>query len=557
MLTFPLNILQFFKFQESNSRDLINPCALMKHRIITGVILILVVFLLFPNHTLVAQPLPEKLPWTLRNHYTFRTATGSILYCEEDAAWTLNDKTGTPVVEEVGFSVTLGSGTIIRADHLERADAHRVNFDHERSPGTNFNVVFPPLDGLQINHSITSFKDRGFQMITLRVDNVSQDIIPIQKLNPVVFQPGAVHLRDTTAKIHHQNVHVRGGSPIFDQGQQSMLTLFHEPDREILLAMGILPRGEARSGIDFQPHGGTWMGEISCVYEPNYPLKPGESLVSDAIWLSFGDPDRDNVDLNYSWFFSTLGTNSILAKAPPVWIAVQDNEGLDTLLRQTEAWRPYGIRHALIPGNWEGIPGSLEGATPLFPRNMAQAAKSLRDAKVSPGIIIDPLTIKSSESSGVMLSDDGQAWLNLSDQNALALYESRIKTILGWGFDFIVIEASHIPDSLLVKFNMTRSQADHLAFTHARSFAADKSILPTASLVINPEILDWNNVGRIIKHMSTYAVTPGPVRLQADSLNGLSTEIVESMRAWPGPVELMGSPNSRNRQIYETLFAAR
>ena len=557
MLSFPTNTLEFKKSQAGKSKHWMDTSEMFKHRTATGVMLILIVLLLTPNQLILAQTLVEKLPWSLRNHYTFRTTTGSILYCEEDAAWTLNDKVGSHVVEEVGFSVTLANGTIIRADNLERADAHRINFEHERGSGTHYNVVFPPHEGLQIRHSFTSFNDRGFQLITLSVDNVSQNIIHIQKLNPVVFLPGAVHLRDTEAMVHHQNVHVRGGSPIFDQGQQSMLTLFHEPNREILLAMGILPRGEARSGIDFQPHGGTWMGEISCIYDPNYSLQPGESLVADAVWLSFGDTDRDNVDLNYSWFFSTLGNNNSLTKAPAVWVAVQDNEGLDSLLRQAEAWRSYGIRHAVIPGNWERIPGSLEGATPLYPRNMAQAAKSLRDAQVSPGIVIDPLAIQAGESSGVALSDDGQAWLNLNDPNALNLYESRIKTILGWGFDFIVLESSHIPDSLLVKFDKTRSQADHLAFTYARSFAADKVVLPTASLVINPESIDWNNVGRIIKHMSTYAVTPGPVRLQAESLAGLSDEIIQSMRAWPGPVELIGSPESRNRQTYETLFASR
>ena len=522
-----------------------------------GIAVLLIALILSLDSALMAQPLPEKLPWALRNHYTFRMATGSILYCEEDAAWTLNDKDGAPVVEEVSFSIALGDGRVLLPEHFERADATRENFEHENSAGTNYNVVFPPQDGLRVRHSFTSFKGRGFQIVTMSVENVSDAPIPVRKISPVVFLPNAMHLRDTDTELHQQHVRIRGGSPVYDHNSTSMLSLFEDQNREVLLALGVLPRGTAVSGIQFNAYGGTWSGEIASHYEPAYQLQPGGTLVADAVWVSFGDLNRDNIDLNYAWFFSTLDSAPVAAKAPHAWVSAPDSEDADSLLRAAEAWQAYGVRHALIPGNWERIPGALEGATPHYPRNMAQAARSFRDKGLTPGITLDPLASPAGDSPAIGRSEDGQAWLNLSLPEALPLYVERIETLLDWGFDFLVLEGSHIPDAVLLDFGLTRNQADHLAFTLAREIAGSKVVLPAASMTVQPANLDWNHASRVIQRMVDYAVVPGPVRLQSASLGSVNPQTVEAMRIWPGPVELLGAPERQHRDTYEALFAAR
>ena len=163
------------------------------------------------------------------------------------------------------------------------------------------------------------------------------------------------------------------------------------------------------------------------------------------------------------------------------------------LRSEAESGKAFGITHALIPGNWEGRPGSLEGGAPNYPRNIGDAARSLKDAGVTPGITVDPLLCGGGSDTWIAKSVDGCSWVNPADASGREYTRKRIRKLVEQGFGFVVIEESQIPDEVLLTFNLSRAQAASLAFDIAREAAGSNpvSVLPETSAQLNCVRDEW------------------------------------------------------------------
>src|SRR5690606_10244582 len=142
---------------------------------------------------------------------------------------------------------------------------------------------------------------------------------------------------------------------------------------------------------------GQWQGEVRSEFNPPIKLAPGQSLECDPIWLAFtiDTPERHDQFVSYTHASQekvTFDTDEVEA-----WSTAGDGEPLASVEAAARAWAGAGVKYTLIPYGWEGRPGSREGASPAYPKNMSGAASQLRAAGVTPGITVDPLDVGKGE----------------------------------------------------------------------------------------------------------------------------------------------------------------
>jgi hypothetical protein len=95
---------------------------------------------------------------------------------------------------------------------------------------------------------------------------------------------------------------------------------------------------------------------------------------------------------------------------------------------------------------------------------MKQVADTIRGMGMKPGITVDPLKIARGAAEWTALTDDGTRWLNPSTPKGREAGIDQLKGLVAMGYKFFVVERSLIPDGALRHFNMTRAEADLLAF---------------------------------------------------------------------------------------------
>jgi len=486
---------------------------------------------------------PADLPWSLRDHYEVTAGNATVIYSAENAEWAVRVEGLGLVIDHAGFRITFADGrTLGTADLLEKAESNRNTFSNEAGDGTDFWCEFRPQNGLVLRHTLTVHKQRPFLLIRLALKNVGDAPIEVSEVCPVVIGPGGIaHLSADTA-VKRRRVVFRGGHPVFSRDAPSALTVFNDRAHDLSLSLGFLPLGIADTRIDLDSYEGAWQGDIVCAYTPSVRIDPGEEIETDRVWLSAAIRKPARIDMFYSWAQGLRPKPTVDTAIPSWWVAVPDGEPQSALLDAAKKWSGTRALAALVPPAWEGRPGSMEGARPAYPKEMAKVAGSLRSVGAQPGITVDPLLTDRGSPGWTAKSSDGRTWLNLSVSDARGLAIERMQAARDWGFEFFVIQPSGIPDEVLHHFNMTRRQAGTLAFRVTAEAAAGRPVLPSAAATLPADLDHWLEAAASSSRMAGQGITPGPVRFNVAGPDALDENLALAMTFFCGAVEFVGTP---------------
>ncbi len=503
--------------------------------------------------------LPGGKPWTLRDRYTFSVPPFFFDYDEKHAGWRVR-KDETHLAESAGFEVLLGDDTQITPYEMEDGVTERQPAKETPYGKTTAYVqTFPPKDGLEITHEVTAFVSRSFLLMRLGIRNMREKAVVVRELRPVVVAAGGFSGFGVQAELRGRPFVSRDRRAVVDTNSPVLMALFQDPDQNTALALGVLPDGNAASGADFQPSGGSWQGSVRCDYAPGHTLDPGEMLWSDRVWISYGIQDAEMVDTLFAWYFGegpkTEGAENVPLNDIRGWVSAEEGESLNSIERAAAVAKKIGLSHVLIPNGWEGRPGSMRGAASRYPANMAQAADTLRGLGVTPGITLDPLAVQGGKEAWTAQSADGQAWVNPAKEEARAFARERMAKAAKWDFGFLCVAPSAIPDEVLRRFGISRAAADHHAMAIVAKAAGSTPVYPASVSSLHAAAEAWREAAGAAAQLMKYGSVLGPVRLEAGSAEMLGEAAVSAMRAWPGPIEVLGVPSPKLRKELAGVFA--
>lgn len=493
-------------------------------------------------------------PWTLHPRYTYIMGKCAMDFDETSAEWRIFEVNNTPagdtLIQGTGPVITFEDGSALRAEEFGKGQTSRDLFSSVLGDGTHYTLTFPPKNGLTVTQQVSTFKDWQFVLVSTSVANNSDKPITIRELAPLSVGSGGMTGWGPKTIVNPRYLALRAGYPLFDKEHMPAMTTFYEPDRDICVEIGVIPQGRAAAGVPFQASAGAWQGQVCSQFTPAVTVAPGQTIESDVAWLSFGQEELKTADELYGWALSRFPRPEMkweTAKTIRGWVAVEEGKDLHALLRAAQLAPGMGISHALIPADWEGRPGSLEGAAPRYPKNMPQAAKTLRDAGMTPGITVDPIAAQGGQEAWCAKSADGQTWVNLAVPEGRAFAEKRMKTVAGWGFGFLVAAHSAVPDEVLKAFNLTRVEADRLAFETLVAASGGAPVFSAALCANKPDNETCLAAAAAVARMGSNLIVAGPLRLSMEGIAELP-ENGTALRFWPGPLEIVGTPSGKCRE---------
>ncbi|HNR30306.1 MAG TPA: hypothetical protein PKI11_05415 [Candidatus Hydrogenedentes bacterium] len=490
---------------------------------------------------------PNEPTWQLRDRYSFDGPNGTLIYFDDNAElrFLLPDKTWA--LSGAHFSIDLADGGCIDSKLLNGGRPDRTPFEGPFGKGTHYNTHFAPQQGLAVTHRIAALKEYPFKLIEMVIKNTGDAPVTITNARPFVISPGGVPNAGGQTRFKARHINTRGGIPVYSPRTPPLAAAFHFPGAPLCLAFGVLPFGEAESSVEIISENDAWQGSVTCRYRPGITLQPGETLSVPPVFFNHTLTVLGRVDMYYSWAFSMAPRGAWKDPAPLAWTTVADDKSLDDLVAAAAAWAPVGVTHALIPAHWERVPGSFEGAGPRYPKRIEQAAGALRGAGVKPGVTIDPLAVQGLREGWVVQAADGQLWVKPGNPEARAAAVARLRDLIKGGFQFFVVRPSDIPDTALAELNLTRAEADRIAFQLAEEAAAGLPVFPSSAGAIPAELDVWLDAAAAASRMGEYAVTAAPIRFDAGSAGAPTETVAIAMRLWRGVIEFVGRPSNEQR----------
>ena len=514
----------------------------------------------------------EPTPWTLRNSVSFASDAAVLEYAEQSGAWRVLSKGGETVAESVGFMARLADGRSVGSAGLPPAELHREHFEGPLGKGTYYMARFAVQDGLAFEHRVASFDGRPFVVMSLSLNNRADKAVTVERLDVAVLSTqDAVSLGP---RGHYESLQlaIRGGQALLDAGGSTLMGRFEDIDARVCLTIGVAGERHGYSGVRFDgvkampgsvDSEGTskaqhWRGTVYTRFTPPLNIAPGETVRSADVVVVYGLSDAQQSEENYFWAAGTLWSDAATMAPPLTWLTSEEDGDFDTLFKDAERWRgTRSVMHALIPAGWERIPGSLQGATPRYPKNIGDAADALRKSGFSPGITIDPLAAHAATKPWVYASEGEGVWLNPSHPEAQAFAQERIRGLARLGFRFFAIEESPITDDALRHFGLTRSTASALAFKAARAavptlpvYAATVGHLPSSDQHLS-------NVRRALERLAEYGVPAAPIRVDISMLSDAGPSSIGALLNWPGPIEIIGLPTGKARREFGEILRQR
>jgi hypothetical protein len=496
----------------------------------------------------------SQLPWALRDHYTYEMGKATVFYAVEDAQWSLTVEGREPVLDNVGFRITFADNSSLDASGLGKGSTNREPFIDATGKGTRYTSEFPPQNGLVVQHSLTVYSDRPYVLIRVGLGNTSEKPIEIAKITPVEIGPAGITHLGSEPDVSMRRLVWRGSIPVFNKDARPVLTVFHDRAEDFCLSLGVLPQGVAVSDAEFTSSLNTWHGDVVCAYNPPIRIDPGQKIEADPVWLTVNVPAPARIDRCYAWLASVMPHPELAKDVPRCWVTVEKGGSADDLLAAAKAWSGVGVKHALVPWPWVGRPGSLEGAAPAYPKDVRKVARQIEGLGMKAGLTLDPLSTTGGSQEWTAMSADGTTWLNVSVPEARSHAVERLKKVTGGGFAFFVVPPSDIPDEVLIHFNITRAQADGLAFSVMAEAAGGRPVLPSAACTVKAGLDPWLEAAVAVARLARMDVTPGPVRFDANGLETLDDATLDAMTLFQGPIEFAGKPQAGVvRQVAEIL----
>ncbi len=474
-------------------------------------------------------------PWSLRNHFTFTLEPFRLEYAEDNAEWRVGMGESGILLESAGFSISLADGRTILAALCGKPSTSYQNVTGPLGEGKEYVLQFAEKHGLRVTHRMMTYKTMPFATLRLSVTNAGSKPVEIKKFSPAVFAPGSLRFWDASEQSRTLDMGLMMGYAVVGQQEGTVVNLFHDPARNAALCLGVLPEGNAAASVRLERNGSSWQGAIEHRYAPACRLEPGKTLDSDTVWISYGTPDAAQVMEYFFWSFGKLHPVSARPLPRARWWTLPKNTSLDALLEQAKPWRTVGLKYVLIPEGWESAPGSLKGATPNFPRDMAEAVKKLCGEELLPGLEVDPLA-------------DEQGWVNPAQDDGRGRIAARAQTLRKWDPSFIVVEMSKIPDTVLAEFGLTREQANDLGGKCFADTLTDIPVLPAPMAQPETKLDPLLTTAALGRHAADQGLNLGPIRLSLNDLPAIDDPLGAAIRLWPGPMELAGpAPASLSR----------
>ncbi|MFP4499708.1 MAG: hypothetical protein ACLFTT_01805 [Candidatus Hydrogenedentota bacterium] len=487
--------------------------------------------------------------WKLREHYTWDSPHGRLLYFADNAEWCVfaGEAEDSVVLDYVGFEVTLADGTHFTQDDLGDGAAEPERFEGDFGAGRHIEVRFPEREGMVVIHRISILNEYPFMFFQLMLTNKRETPIEVATIKPLVLKPGGIPQRAGEVELELRSINTRGGRPVYSRNDAPIFGLVKIPAHPLTLSLGVLPRGRAQHGIFLDAYEGAWQGTITGEYKPAFALAPGETLEAAPLFVTANTPSEDEVSLYYAWALKSLQPVQLQGHVPIVWASVGEGGGLKELVSNAKAARDVGIAHALVPAGWESLPGSHRGRLPDFPRDAGVIASVLSGAGMKAGVTVDALAVQKLRDKYVVTADDGQSWVKLGDAEAHAAAVNHLRALLREGFDFLAVAPSAVPDAVLRELGHTRAQAEHIAFQLAVEAADGKPVFPTAADILPAETGVWQEAARASNRMGRFALLVAPVQFDADKAGELPAPLVDAMAGWEGPLEVVGRVNGKTK----------
>ena len=435
------------------------------------------------------------------------------------------------------FTIVLGDGQTIKAPELAEPESTRESFASAYGDGSHYTLTFPDTHGLQIVHRITRFKERPFLLLELSVVNRGEAPITIVEINPLVIGAGGIDLGGET-HLTSLPITARGSYVTYDPAAKPLFAYLGDSAGRTGLALGLLPQSRGRGGVELEQQGATWQGRVFNVFEPGYRLAPGERLSADTVWISYGIPVFDEVNLYYAWTHSTRPGHEADRPLPKGWVTVEAGRGADDLAGIAQAAQAAGFRSALLPAGFENRPGN--------------AARQLRAANFVAGITLDPLRFEGGQPEW-SLAAGGSAWLNPGHEAARALIVERVQALHKDGFGFFVVAESAVPEAALESFGLSRAAADGLALQAVAAAAGALPVFPAATATLDANDARLLSDQQLLAQFGVYKSPFGPVRLSFSG-GALSQGTLDALKSWPGPIEVLGAPPQGARGALRPVF---
>lgn len=520
----------------------------MSHRIVFS-LLLCAVSAIAPGQE--AKPRADALPWALREFFTVTTPGTKFIYAGDCAEWNLEIEGLGQVAPSAMWQVTLADGTTLDPMAMGVGKARVNKHSSEYGKSAIYRVTMPATRGLVLQHSVIVHDERPFFLIQASVTNEGTAPVAIASIDPVHF---ALRGLDGGAIAGRRALRARGPYLVPSEEPGAALVTVHDPARGFTFGLGEMSQRVADTGIGLEPTEDGWRIEVRSVFAPAKTLAPGETIASDPIWMTYRLAEPAEVDQLFAWCHSLAPRPETAAQAPDYWAAAEKGASADAVYRLAGMWADAGVEHVLVPATWESVPGSLTGARPLYPGNMATVAARLRGMGMQPGLALDPLATEGGEEAWTARGADGQSWLNAGSPAGFAYGVDRLRRVADWGFAFLAVERSLIPDDVLAQFGLTRVEADALAFDLLMQAAPGMPVAPTAEKTVPPTLEAWLEVSGTTARLREYGVATGAAAFDASPHRRLDPALLTAILFHGGGVEFRGECSSSLRSQLATVL---
>ncbi len=482
----------------------------------------------------------ERLPWALRDHYTFRAGDLKLQYAVENAEWGVTHGDDTRLVDDAHMSVTLADGTVLGKDSFGGGVTRRERFQDPLGNGIRYIIERESDRGLSVRHSLYTNRATPFFKLTVDITNDSGEPIAISAITPVALGAHSLPGLSPAADVITRPLSARGQMPLYDNGN-ALSVLIHDPERHLSLALYAAPEGKAHTAAEFSNSGGAWEGEIVSRFEPALSLAPGESLSADPVWLSFTGGQPAGIAQAFAYAQGVLYGNEAAA-APHAWISGPEGIAANALYSLVRAWNLAEVEHVLVPGSWEEAPGSLQGNRPDYPRNMADVASEIRSLGKTPGVTVNLGPAQDGGAEWAVADQDGLYWRDLSHPQGFQDAARYVAELAGMGFSFFTVQTPDIPDDALSAMNITRAKAATLALRAALAGAGGRTVLPAAEASLGNDLSAWLEAAGASSRLGEYGLPIGPVRFEGGAVD--QNGVAVAMSFYGGPIEIVAQPDA-------------
>jgi len=485
-------------------------------------------------------PAPRSSPWVLRHRYTFSWEDMGIDFDEMNGDWhifytTPDNYIENTVIEGYGPSFQLKSGEEITAESFGNAITDRVSVDSVFGPAIHFTATYPSKNDLLIQQRATSFKQRSFVLFSTLITNKGTNPVSISKIKPIIFPPIAgLITRLPNEKILRPVANI-GGYWTYASNEESQILEIVTATKGQKIIFAVSPQGKACSKFSISGEGDNWTGAVECEYFPPIVLKPGETIESDPVFVSFSN-DAYKLLTTSTWVLSNLSPSpSKVSIEKPIrgWLVGDPSKmSLDNLLKITKYSSNIGLNAILIPDGWEQPQGSLS-------RDMKPIIDQLKNhGATKVGLTINPWIVPVGNEYSVPVSNE-YAFSKFNTPEGLSVAQKRWKKILSWNPDFLVCNIG-TSDEVLEQLNTTRTETLYIGMKELANFFQNIPVYPMYSdRFINSE-QELFRFCTIVGAMASFNSGIGPVKVDNQILNTKNFFTNTLLQSFPGPLVWLG-----------------